>query len=129
MNALIKAGILTFAAAQYAYSDEQQIFYKDDNGRLTLTYQTYLDGAPGLYYAFIRGRFDLQDTRTGENAVEWDESKHYRICIEYGTEQNYLNMREKLRWVRYGSKDYWEQMGEHANRWSELIAGEFHKFC
>ena len=121
------------SAATLQYSSESSIESVTADGKLKLTYSTYIDGAPGLFYGILKGKWELQDTIANVNAIrqegKWEPQYHYRICMEWGSEGTYMENREQIRWVRYGDRSEWEPFAETAIFFDPAEASKFYKFC
>lgn len=63
------------------------IVEKPGIGKLTFTYQTFVNSEFKIPRAFIKGKFEIQD----ERAKEWNEQNMdvLRVCMHFGTKYDY----------------------------------------
>ena len=112
MMKVIHGLILTVAIAQVnQMSDEKSLAVYTEDGDMTFTYQTYMEGKGAAKRPMLRGEFKLVG-KTGE----WKASDHIRICAEFGSQQDWRLRRDKIRWLHYGDRDYWQPIAESAKK-------------
>ena len=105
---------------------------KEGQGSLSLTYETIIDSVSGLdsgpWLPMIRGKFELTELKR-----DWTDETNIRICMEIGSEDNYKNQVESIRWYRNGGVgSYWEVQSlidktVNYNDPARAIAGQFCK--
>ena len=76
----------------------------------------------------IKGRFDLTELKR-----DWTDNTNIRICMEIGTEENYKNQVESIRWYKNGDTNSFFEVQSlidksvNYNDPDRAIAGQFCK--
>lgn len=109
--AIVLSTIASYASAEIKYSLPEVITYDDANeGKMTFSYSTYLDGTVPYQTGWLKGKIEIEDKgektgkddATGEwtySPTTWSDKEAVHVSIEFGLPGKELEFREQIRFI------------------------------